>query len=871
MLKLLLKRSIYSVIFLALSSSFVSAQIVPDETLGTENSTINSIDELRSRIEGGAIRGDNLFHSFEEFGIPEGFEVYFANPETVTTIFSRITGNNISEIFGTLGVDGTADLFLINPNGIIFGENATVNINGSFIATTAERVDFEDGTSFLSRDRSSQPRLTYNAPIGLGLEETNGSIEVRGNGHNLTLNAFEPVSNFPSTETISIKSQNIALIGNEINFDGAIIEAESGNIFITAANEGNITFNLNNWSFEKINVTQLGNIKLDSRTLVNASGNPGGSIELISNEITLKDASSILIQNRSFNSSEGIKLDSYSLEIDGVIIEDSLIDGRLDFTPTSIITESVSNGKGGNVDIRTTKLSLINGGQIQSTSFGLGNGGDILVEADLVEANASTVDIFSSIRSATFGLGEGGSINIVSKNLSLIDGGSINSTTFGLGKAGDIDSNILDFTNISGFVPDFFTPSSITSVSLGVGDTGRVNLNTSSLTLNNAGTVLSLAASEGNASTVTIYAKNSIQIKNRIFEEPILASAISSSAEVVPSNLPPIFGLPERPSGNAGDLSINTSSLKISDGGIIAVRNTGTGSGGTVEINALEIVLEGAGEISASSSEKEGGNITLNSDRAQLNNGNISASANQDGGNISLNTSDLDITDSTIDAESLTREGGNITLNSDRAVLNNGDITASAGEDGNGGNINIDTNTFLSLGDSDITATAIRGDGGNINITAEGLLGLDEQRAIANNNSSEVDASSQFGRSGVVTIENPQLNTRDPIFTLVQLDIDSTTNLPEYSCERSSITKAIYTGRSDFAKPNLSNEDSYISAPGFVPPSETDDDRDDDVVWKPGDPIVDAKIVRVDENGRVYAVAEVIPPQPIDLFCHSRD
>lgn len=160
----------------------VSAQVIPDKSLGSENSTINSINELRDRIEGGAIRGKNLFHSFEQFSIREGLEVYFANPEEINNIFSRITGNNISEIFGTLGVEGAANLFLINPNGIVFGENARIDVGGSFIATTAKSVHFEDGEVFNARDRE-RPILTWNAPIGLSLEETSGEIVVNGNGN----------------------------------------------------------------------------------------------------------------------------------------------------------------------------------------------------------------------------------------------------------------------------------------------------------------------------------------------------------------------------------------------------------------------------------------------------------------------------------------------------------------------------------------------------------------------------------------------------------------------------------------------------------------------------------------------------------------
>ena len=102
-----------NIFLLASSFSFlfpftIFAQVVPDDTLGTESSSIRSIGEFRDAVEGGAIRGNNLFHSFSEFSIKEGTSLDFANPEGITNIFSRITGRNISEIFGTLGVNGAA-------------------------------------------------------------------------------------------------------------------------------------------------------------------------------------------------------------------------------------------------------------------------------------------------------------------------------------------------------------------------------------------------------------------------------------------------------------------------------------------------------------------------------------------------------------------------------------------------------------------------------------------------------------------------------------------------------------------------------------------------------------------------------------------
>jgi filamentous hemagglutinin family protein len=118
---------------IALAPSAVWAQLVPDGSLGVERSVIQKINELSDRIDGGAARGANLFHSFQEFNVGQGRSVYFANPVQIQNILSRVTGGNASNILGRLGVLGSANLFLINPNGIIFGPNASLDIQGSFL------------------------------------------------------------------------------------------------------------------------------------------------------------------------------------------------------------------------------------------------------------------------------------------------------------------------------------------------------------------------------------------------------------------------------------------------------------------------------------------------------------------------------------------------------------------------------------------------------------------------------------------------------------------------------------------------------------------------------------------------------------------
>ena len=100
------------------TSEIAVAQVTSDNTTNTQV----DINENVAEITGGETRGDNLFHSFQDFSVTTGNEAFFNNADSIGNIFSRVTGGNISNIDGAIRANGSANLFLINPAGILFGQ-----------------------------------------------------------------------------------------------------------------------------------------------------------------------------------------------------------------------------------------------------------------------------------------------------------------------------------------------------------------------------------------------------------------------------------------------------------------------------------------------------------------------------------------------------------------------------------------------------------------------------------------------------------------------------------------------------------------------------------------------------------------------------
>ena len=166
------------------------AQIIPDGTL-PNNSTIDVSVAPNGNtvltIDGGTAAGGNLFHSFQDFNVPSNDIAHFNNGLTIDNIITRVTGGNPSDIDGIIRANGTANLFLINPAGLMFGPNASLDIGGSFVGSTAQALQFEDGSLYSAVDVDAPPLLTVNVPVGLQFGAQPGGIQVEGGEHNVTL------------------------------------------------------------------------------------------------------------------------------------------------------------------------------------------------------------------------------------------------------------------------------------------------------------------------------------------------------------------------------------------------------------------------------------------------------------------------------------------------------------------------------------------------------------------------------------------------------------------------------------------------------------------------------------------------------------
>ncbi len=792
-------------LFCFLTSTPVIAQIIPDDTLPV-NSVVTPQDNT-SNITEGTRSGSNLFHSFEQFSIPTNGVAYFNNGLDIQNIISRVTGSSISNIDGLIKANGTASLFLINPNGFVFGPNASLNIGGSFLGSTASSLNFADGTQFSATAPQATPLLTISVPLGLQFGRNPGAIRVQGTQQNLTLpeQIFSPFKLGSFTGLSVQPGKTLAFVGGSITLQGGILTAEEGRIELGSVENGIVGINptSSGWTLGYQGAQNFQNIQMSQQALVNASGAGGGSIQLQGAGITLTDGSVVLIQNQGIRPSGSINVNAFKfLELNGTSPDGTIPTGLVnetlggdggdigistksfligngaqvlartysnakggnltvnasDFTqligsssgfpqvPSNIVTATYGSGNGGNLKLSTGSLIIQGGAEIVTATYSAARGGDLTVNAsEFTQLLGYLPGSFqfgapqfpSAILTATSSSGNGGNLTLSTGSLTAKDGGAVGSLANGSGTGGDVIINANNSVEIVGVVPNVFSPSILQAQTFSSGDAGRLTINTPKLVVRDGGGVSTSTLTSGKAGNLDINASDFVEVSGTA-PDTVTPSFIISSGNKVNESLQRIYKLPPVPSGPSGNVTIKTPQLKIANGGLVSVRNYGTGRAGTLEVTANSVRIERAG-ITASTAGGEGGNITLN------------------------------IQDSLL-------------------VRDNSQISAEASGTGNGGNITVGTSILAALKNSNITANAFEGRGGNIQIRTQGLF---------RSPNSDITASSQLGINGTVEINTPDVDLSSGLVKLPAELVDASNQIAQ-SCPGGvgpRASKFVITGR----------------------------------------------------------------------------
>ncbi|WP_019503634.1 filamentous hemagglutinin N-terminal domain-containing protein [Pleurocapsa sp. PCC 7319] len=591
-----------------LFASIGNAQPVPDVTL-PNNSEVN-LEDRTYQISGGTVAGENLFHSFESFSVPIGTETIFNNNLAIQNILTRVTGNSVSNIDGLLGTMGSANLFFLNPNGVIFGSNSSLDIGGSFITTTADSLQFEDGIEFSASNPQTSPLLTISIPVGLQFGSQVGDISIQAASLDLGLNQLK----------------TFALVGGNFNLEGGSIFAD-GNIELGSVAR-NSQVNLipieTGWTLDYENVENFQDISFgqaataEDRALEFPVALFTNKLQIQGKNISLLAGKQfIILQNASISASD-------TLKISGSNQETAQIAG--DAPNFSQITgESADENNGGDLLIDTDRLIIRDGGQITSQVSGTfnldgtditpatGNGGDVIINAS---ESIELVDEDSGIFSSSAGFGLAGKITINTKDLSISNGAIITAESTGAdlvgraiatGLGGEIEINASESIRLNG--------GFISSSTSGLGDdAGSLSLKTDRLSILDGSEISVSASGSGLAGNLEITAnsinldRSSLNAETRVGDRGNI-TLNNTDTLLLRNNSQITTNAAESATG--GDITISSEGIALLDNSDITAKAV-RGQGGNIQITTQGIFQEPDSEITAASELGIDGTITIN-------------------------------------------------------------------------------------------------------------------------------------------------------------------------------------------------------------------------------------------------------------------
>ena len=790
---------------LVVSQAGAIAQIVPDATLPNPSAT--SRTGQTTQITGGTTRGNNLFHSFQQFSIPTGETAFFNNGLTIDNVLVRVTGGSISRIDGLLRANGHANFLLLNPQGIVFGANARLDIGGSFLGSTANSIRFADGSEFSAVNPQASPLLTVSVPIGLQFGENPGRIAVQGTGNNLTVNPdiLNVIRDQRSPGLQVQPGQTLALVGGGVNLQGGNVIAPNGRIELgSVKTAGTVTLTplASGWRFGYGGISQFGDIHLSQAASADTSGNGGGNLHVQGRRVSLTDGSSLLAMTEGAAAGGTLAIDaSDSVQVRGVARNAA---GDVVF-PSSLYTDVAAGatGNGSDLAIRTGLLRVAEGGQVSSSTYGAGNTGDLQVRAQTIEllSGAPVVGssgLFMSVND-TNATGSAGQLVINSDRLLINGGATATSTTFGIGNAGQIQVNARQI-DIMGASPGGFLSGLYAQVEEGAtGAGGNLDIATDRLHLSDGARIATATFGAGNAGAIHIQA-HTVDLSG------FTTTAQGDRATTITTST--------RSTGNGNNLTLNTDRLQVSGGAQIAVSTGSSGNAGTLRITAQDIDLSGIGAsgrsglfASAIVGTGDGGDIWVTSDRLSIREGatinasslpslNLAVSPGQGAsGNITVSAHQIQLDNGSITAASAGGDRGNVTIHAQTVFSNHGSaITTNAQGSATGGNIVINTQFLAAQNNSDITANAVNNRGGQVRITAEGIFGAEYR--LQTTALSDITASSNLGAefNGVVQLDTPGVDPSQGLVELPATVIDPNTQVAT-ACENQQGNNFVVTGR----------------------------------------------------------------------------
>ena len=689
-----------------------------------------------------------------------------------------------------IGNNVTFDPFTLEtlPNtnpGLQVSPGQTLALVGGDIKLDGGNLLAPDGRIELGAVRGGVVDLTAtNSGLTLGYGNVNSfgdinlgnkaSVDVSGNGGGSIQIQSRVLSMANASTVLALTQGNVAGQGITIRATDAI-EVSSTGVTADAVNSGR--------SYISLIATDTGS----------ASSARGGDLTIETKSLRVLDGSQLSANSNGSERGGNFNVTAQTVELVGGILGLGVNSGLY----TNV---NLGNGQGGNLNLFTNTLQVLNGGQISANTFDSGNAGSINVNAQSVVIDGFGGDNASSNISSLSALGPGnsGRVEINSDRLQVLNGGRIDTTTFTAGSAGDLVINAKDL-QVIGVGPDGRSSRILANVDRGAtGNGGNLILNSDRILVSDGGGIATLTYGVGNAGNLMVNAQT-IQV---LGTSPVgRPSALLASAEL-------------NSIGKGGNLKITTNDLEVVNGAQIITSTRGLGDSGILTINANTIDLNGVGRNTRSGlfgnaldSTGAGGDVQVTANQLNIRNGatiNVGNFPSLDpsitpgqgpAGNAQLNVKQINLDYSTITANSVTGSGGNLLFSSDAIVLRRGSvISTNAQGTATGGNIDVKTNFLIAVPreNSDITANAIQGRGGNVDILTQGLFGLKFRDRLTPE--SDITASSEFGLNGMVQINSLGL---DPSSGLVKLmtDMIDPSRLISKGCAGNVGNRFIITGR----------------------------------------------------------------------------